>query len=211
MLPFTLNTAALSHLRGDFSKFLLTEAPISWCSNIVFLDAPSENRGIVKSNAGQAEFLSLQGGRAWVCLSEAERGMRCRDGKVTTSVCLRIPQRTLAPSSVDWDAVIFMKLSEQVYGKDITMSKFDAAILICVWKVRASAKKKWNLYSATLHLGSEMLRTSTGGPQNAGDVTAHREQDLFPSSHLGVEHRVGMGALSQRLQSFASPMEQQDG
>lgn len=175
-----------------------------------FLDTSSENRGIVKSNAGQSEFLSLQGGRAWVCLSEAERGMRCRDGKVTTSVCLRVPQRTLAPSSVDWDAVIFMKLSEQVYGKDITMSEFDAAILICVWKVRASAKKKWNLYSATLHLGSEMLRTSTGGPQNAGDVTAHREQDLFPS-HLGAEHREVMGALSQRLQSSDSPMEQQDG
>lgn len=71
-----------------------------------------------------------------------------------------------------------------------------------------SAKKKRDLHPAMLYLGSEILRTSTGGPQNAGDMTACREQDLFPSPHLGAEHEEGMGALSKRLQSSDSPMEQ---
>ena len=93
-----------------------------------------------------------------------------------------------------------MKWSEQVYGKDIMMSEFDATVLICVWKARASAKK-WDLPSGMLHLGRGTLRTSTGGLQNAGDMTVHREQDLFSSSDLGAEHKEGMGALSQRLQS----------
>lgn len=51
-----------------------------------------------------------------------------------------------------------MKMSEQVYGKDITVSKWDETMLICLRKVRASAKTGPNAYSAMLNLGTPVPR-----------------------------------------------------
>lgn len=60
-----------------------------------------------------------------------------------------------------------MKMSEQVYGKDIMVSRWDETKLICLWKVPDSAKMKWNPVFSLVSLGTSVPRDCPGRPQLA--------------------------------------------
>lgn len=62
-------------------------------------------------------------------------------------------------------------------------------MLICLWKVRASAKTIEPGIQPCGVLALQCPETSRGSPSTPRDVTTHGEQDLSPSSCLGADRR----------------------
>lgn len=79
-----------------------------------------------------------------------------------------------------------MKMSEQVYGKDIMVSKRDETMLICLRKARACQDDSNPAFSHVECWHSGTRRPPGAGPRTPDDATIRKEQDLPSCSRRGL-------------------------
>lgn len=105
-------------------------------------------------------------------------------GTVTTSTCAFLGEGRLPPQ------LIGMQGFHEIVRAGVWKRHYDArtrcnSINLCVESEGLCQEEREPAFS----LAVKHSETSTGGPRNAGCMTAHRQQDLSPSSSLGAEHK----------------------